>query len=390
MFKQWKGFLSGIIFTLAVIVLSGAVFAAAAGTSITVYYDNIKILLNGREIDTKDINGNNAEPFIYNGSAYVPVRAVSEALNNIVEWDADSKNVLIYETEVDKFWDRLNHSENEPVINNYPPDLYLRYIDAAGISKVYSFIEKYGADVLFKGLKSMNLYSQYYCINMLVEYYNDEDIRTRAIAAITPFLKSTCDKIRDGAEFAISVLSKKFDSPYIINGADGVKIFTLFNNYSDYGSYHRIWIIKDGKLSEFYSYKDSHMYIDAIIISPDKDKIAVKTNTRITGSYNIIDLNSGKISPDIMLLAIKKVAADNKNYDNTYADGRYCWGDNLKWIDNNTVEFEADIAFNWMEIIERVTVRYNVSDNSVEYVSLNKQNKENKEGGVNHVRTTGQ
>lgn len=59
----------------------------------------------------------------------------------------------------------------------------------------------------------------------------------------------------------------------------------------------------------------------------------------------------------------------NKNYSNTYLDGQYSWYGNLKWIDNNIVEFETCLAYNYMGIIEHIIVKYNVLDNSLEYIS---------------------
>ena len=58
------------------------------------------------------------------------------------------------------------------------------------MEKVDALIKKDGPEVLFNGLESTNVYSQYYCINRLVEYYNYDDIRVRAIDEITPFLSS--------------------------------------------------------------------------------------------------------------------------------------------------------------------------------------------------------
>ncbi len=69
-------------------------------------------------------------------------------------------------------------------------------------------------------------------------------------------------------------------------------------------------------------------------------------------------------------MAIEKVAMDNKDYNNTYPDGRYCWCDKIKWLDNNTVEFEAGLAYDYMEIIVDVIVKYDILNNSVEYVKL--------------------
>ncbi len=367
MFKQWKGFLSGIIFTLTIMILTSTVFAVVEDKSITVNYDNIKIFLNGKEIEAKDANGHNVEPFTYNGTVYMPIRGVSEAFNKLVHWDADFKQVKVYDTEIDMFWDTLVR-----IPENYTGfEIYWKHIDDDIMEKADYFIEKYGVDALFKGLESTNVYSQYYCINRLVEYYNYDDIRIRAIDKITPFLSSANTTLKDGAEFAISVLSKEFDNHYIVNITEDTKVFSLFNDYSDFGSYNELWIIKNDKLSKLYSFTQPQTYIardEKIKFSPSNDKIAVKTSNRKSNSLNIIDLNTGKVSSEIMKLAIEKVAMDNKDYNNTYPDGAYSWCSNLKWVDNNTVEFEADLSYNYMDIIEHVIIKYNVLDNSLEYI----------------------
>lgn len=289
MFKRRKGFMSGTIFTLIMTVLTSTVFATATNTDITIYYDNIRVLLNGNEIETKDVSGNNAEPFIYNGTIYVPIRAVSESFNKIVRWDKDSKQVKIYDTEIDEFWDTLIN-----IPENYTGrDIYWRHIDNDIMEKADCFIDKYGADALFRGLESTNAYSQYYCINRLVEHYSNDKIRAKAINEITPFLSSPNNTLRNSAEFAVSVLNKKFDSKYIISAVDDIKIFALFNDYSDYGSYNELWMIKNDELTKLHSFEDPQTYINAtepITLSPGRDKIAVTTSSRRSNSINIIDL----------------------------------------------------------------------------------------------------
>lgn len=68
--------------------------AVGAGVSMTsknvdIYFRNIKMVVDGVEVDTP------AEPFIYNGSTYLPVRAVGEALGKEVDWDGDTSTVYI-------------------------------------------------------------------------------------------------------------------------------------------------------------------------------------------------------------------------------------------------------------------------------------------------------
>jgi hypothetical protein len=362
MFKHCKAFLSGVIITLGTIILCNTVFAVATGTNISVYYNNIKILINGNEIKTKDVNGKTEEPFIFNGTTYVPIRVVSEALNKIVQWDGDRKQILIYD--IEHFWD-----EFVSVQNNYTGhSIYWRYIDNKKMDEVDTLIQKYGVNVLFEGLKSKNMYSQYYCINRLIEYYNDDEIKNRAINEITPFLLSTNETIKNGAEFAISVLNNKNDNKYITSCANGTKIFTLFNDYSDYGSFNELWMIKNNKLLKLYSFTKPSMYINSILLSPNKDKIAVQTQSNKSQYINIIDLNSKTSSPEIMDILISKVAKD-KNYVVSYRADKETYSSNndLKWIDNNTVEFNASLSYNNTEIIENVLVKYNVLNNALEY-----------------------
>lgn len=58
-------------------------------------YNNIKIYINEELIEPKDANGNVVEPFIIDGTTYLPVRAVAEAFNKNVNWDGTTNTVLI-------------------------------------------------------------------------------------------------------------------------------------------------------------------------------------------------------------------------------------------------------------------------------------------------------
>lgn len=72
--------------------------ALAAGKmykNITVQYDNIKLVIDGVTITPKDANGSTVEPFIYNGTTYLPVRAVGNALGKQVSWDGNTKTVYL-------------------------------------------------------------------------------------------------------------------------------------------------------------------------------------------------------------------------------------------------------------------------------------------------------
>ncbi len=70
---------------------ASAAMASNVARTITVYYQDIKMYVDGQRVNTS------AEPFIYNGTTYLPVRAAGEALGENVYWDGSTKSVYIGE-----------------------------------------------------------------------------------------------------------------------------------------------------------------------------------------------------------------------------------------------------------------------------------------------------
>ncbi|MDR1574245.1 MAG: copper amine oxidase N-terminal domain-containing protein [Clostridiales Family XIII bacterium] len=90
-----KNFTTGVICGALVFGGVPAAFAAGGAKTITANYDNIKIYVNEKLLSPKDADGNSVEPFISNGTTYLPVRAVAEALGQDVGWDGNAKSVYI-------------------------------------------------------------------------------------------------------------------------------------------------------------------------------------------------------------------------------------------------------------------------------------------------------
>lgn len=83
-----------IIISALTISMIGIVANATVGQrTATLNYDSIKIVLDGKEIVPTDANGNTLEPFIIDGTTYLPVRGVSGALGLGVNWNAETKTV---------------------------------------------------------------------------------------------------------------------------------------------------------------------------------------------------------------------------------------------------------------------------------------------------------
>lgn len=91
--QRLQGIIAGL--TIGSILTAGVAFAKSGTETLEVMYDNIRIRSDGLDCETKDVNGNSVEPFIFNGSTYVPIRAVSEALGKKVLWDDKDKVVYI-------------------------------------------------------------------------------------------------------------------------------------------------------------------------------------------------------------------------------------------------------------------------------------------------------
>lgn len=88
--KRWIAALAA-----ASLVCGSVVFATTATQMIEVVYNNIKITLDGTVLTPKDANGETVEPFIYNGSTYLPLRAVGQAFGKDVSWDQETATVGI-------------------------------------------------------------------------------------------------------------------------------------------------------------------------------------------------------------------------------------------------------------------------------------------------------
>lgn len=81
----------------AAILAFGASAAIAKDSTevITAVYRNIQLIVDGNNITPKDADGNVVEPFIYDGTTYLPVRAVANAFNKQVDWDGDNAYVFL-------------------------------------------------------------------------------------------------------------------------------------------------------------------------------------------------------------------------------------------------------------------------------------------------------
>ena len=135
--KRFQGIVIGIIIG---VMLSGVVTLAKNGTeAISAWYSDIKICVNGEYITPTDSNGDEVEPFIVNGTTYLPVRAVGNALDMDVDWDNDTKTVFLGEKTIEI---PKNPNSNPEI------DKYIEEMMNVGFDKVLESYKEMGIDLV--------------------------------------------------------------------------------------------------------------------------------------------------------------------------------------------------------------------------------------------------
>ena len=119
----WDGATSTISLT------SGGKRIAPVGTPVThnknqtiaIEYNDIKVTLDGKPVELKDATGKTIEPFTYNGTTYLPVRAVADLLGVDVKWDGDTNTIYLGEA---KYFaqSKVTYSDGTRVVHTYDED----------------------------------------------------------------------------------------------------------------------------------------------------------------------------------------------------------------------------------------------------------------------------
>lgn len=83
--KELKGFLIGVIMT--VLLSSSIAMAAGVAQNIEVVFNSVNITVNGQKVAADNI--------LYNGTTYVPLRAVAQMFDKVVGWEANTNTASI-------------------------------------------------------------------------------------------------------------------------------------------------------------------------------------------------------------------------------------------------------------------------------------------------------
>lgn len=86
--KKWVSVLSAVVLTGAVL-MPISTDAAVGKKNVQASYNNIKILYNGSVVPTQ------LEPFIVNGSTFIPLRMMADVFNKDVTWDGTTYTINV-------------------------------------------------------------------------------------------------------------------------------------------------------------------------------------------------------------------------------------------------------------------------------------------------------
>lgn len=95
--KRW---IQVLLIVLALFVFTVPALAASKTINATLTYRDIKIVVNGEEIVPTDVNGQSTEPFSIDGTTYLPLRAIAQALGCDVDWDDATSSAIITTSDV--------------------------------------------------------------------------------------------------------------------------------------------------------------------------------------------------------------------------------------------------------------------------------------------------
>lgn len=92
--KKSTRIFSLLLVLLMAVCLTAPALAALNKKTIEVY-TGVDIYIDDVKLNPTDVNGNPVEAFVYNGTTYLPVRAVGEAVGKVVQWEGKTNSVYL-------------------------------------------------------------------------------------------------------------------------------------------------------------------------------------------------------------------------------------------------------------------------------------------------------
>lgn len=158
-----RGFLTGFLAAVLVFALASPAGAALAGKTIQVL-TGVDIYVDGVEMKPTDANGKPVDTFVYNGTTYVPLRAVSQYLGKNVNYDGKNQRVYI----------GAAPGVKQYLLNVCPPYQKSQYDAPATVTMSG---QKYANCMTVRGDAYFNLNGQYDSLSFVAGHIDGKDMR---------------------------------------------------------------------------------------------------------------------------------------------------------------------------------------------------------------------
>ena len=100
-YSKIKYMLLGAIITVLASQSIVPTAASMVGKTINVY-TGISVYVDDQEIIPTDVNGNRVDVFYYNGTTYLPARAISKVFGKPIQWEGKTQSIYIGSHKSDK------------------------------------------------------------------------------------------------------------------------------------------------------------------------------------------------------------------------------------------------------------------------------------------------
>lgn len=228
--ERAKGIATGIV--LSTVFISTCVFATSYNKQLNAVYNDIKIIVGGQRIIPKDSNGKKVDPFIVDGTTYLPVRAVAEALGRSVTWNQKTKEVIVEDDVLDDN-ENQDFSFKESLESNIPADWYVNYDEEFN---TYDLLENKGLSVSAESFSaSLNLDTIIESVGIDIDMLEEIDFDRNANLSEMP--PNTYSVIED-ENFEMTIFIKyggdgTFATKVISPGNNYTAVFEVFENMFD-------------------------------------------------------------------------------------------------------------------------------------------------------------
>lgn len=291
--------------TLLVFAFVMAAEASVGSKQVKVDYNNFKIFVNGNAV-----NLSSSEPFSMNGTIYLPLRVVGEALNSTVNWQNETKTVSITPgatAEVTSLRLQLTSKDQEIAnLKKQVADLQAQAVDEDDLSDLESdLIDDYD-EIGDVAVEDITLDGDEDEVDVLVEVdlddYEDEwaDLSDWEIKAwIDDLVGDIQDELSDDTEVNGEIVDIDSDDTLVEFSKDGSHSLDVDFEDDDYRNAYDVDDVEDDLDGDSYDVGGIDFYIDSIRYHDSYDEIRVSMASDEDVRDDWEDLSDSTIEGDV-------------------------------------------------------------------------------------------